>query len=113
MMKDDRKGRREVSAGKQLHQVTNVKSDEGSKKIRDTRPHGNRDKLKDDSRENPATAQLNFIPLLCSLATVIKFRLGRLDMKGAYLQGVPINWNEILVRQTRGNAFSKGGIYGG
>lgn len=53
-------------------------------------PHGNRDKMKNDVRKDSSTAQFDEILLLLSLASMLHFRLGCIDIKGAYLQSGPI-----------------------
>ena len=53
-------------------------------------PHGNRDDEKDRIRKDSATAQLKIICLLLSVVTFLGFWIGMADIKGAYLQSVPI-----------------------
>lgn len=81
------------------HIVYNIKVEENGKKRLKARlcPHGNRDKEKDDIRKDSATAQFDVIRLVCSLATILGFRLGCLDVRGAYLQSGPIQ-RDIYVR---------------
>lgn len=81
------------------HFVFKIKKEEGGKMRLKARlcPHGNRDKMKNDIRKDSATAQFDVIRLFCSMAAVLQFRLGCLDIKGAYLQSGPIQ-REIFVR---------------
>lgn len=74
------------------HFVYKIKRKENEKKRLKARlcPHGNREKMKDYVRKDSATAQLDVIRLFCNLATILGFRLGCLDIQGAYMQSGPI-----------------------
>lgn len=63
-------------------------------------PHGNRDAMKDGIRKDSATAQFDVIRLMLSLATILSFNLGVVDVSGAYMQSGPIKRN-IYVRPPR------------
>lgn len=54
-------------------------------------PNGNRDRLKKAVRKDSATAHFDVIRLILSLATQFLFRMGCIDIKGAYLQSGLIN----------------------
>lgn len=84
------------------HFVYKVKSDEKGKKRLKARlcPHGNRDKMKDTIRKDSATAQFDVIRLICSIASILRMRLGCIDVKGAYLQSGPIT-RDIYVKPPR------------
>ena len=84
------------------HVVYKVKTNEMGNRELKARivPHGNRDKEKDTIRKDSATAQLGIIRLLLSIVTFLRFRLGMVDIKGAYLQSGPIQ-REIFVRPPR------------
>lgn len=60
-------------------------------------PHGNRDVEKDYVRKDSATAQYDVILLILAIVTFLPFRLGLVDIKGAYLQSGPIR-RDIYVR---------------
>lgn len=60
-------------------------------------PHGNHDSEKNDVRKDSATAQFVVTRLMLALVTMLPFRLGVVDIKGAYLQIGPIR-REIYVR---------------
>lgn len=81
------------------HVVYKVKTNEEGDRELKARivPHGNRDTEKDCIRKDSATAQLCIIRLLLSIITVLGFRLGFADIKGAYLQSGPIQ-RDIFVR---------------
>lgn len=49
-------------------------------------PHGNRDIEKHDIRNDSTNAQFDMIRLLLFLSVVFSFRLGGLDVKGAYMK---------------------------
>lgn len=59
-------------------------------------PHGNRDSGKDSVRKDSATAQFDVIRLMMSIATLLSFYVGLIDIQGAYLQSGPIK-RDILV----------------
>ena len=92
---DVRKGANVIGS----HIVYKVKVEENGRKRLKARlcPHGNHDIEKDSVRKDSATAQFDVIRMLCSLATILNFRLGCLDIKGAYLQSGPIQ-RDIYVR---------------
>lgn len=81
------------------HIVYKVKVEENNRKRLKARlcPHGNHDDEKDSVRKDSATAQFDVIRLLCSIATILGFKLSCLDIKGAYLQSRPIQ-RDIYVR---------------
>ena len=81
------------------HIVYKVKVEENNRKRLKARlcPHGNHDNEKDSVRKDSATAQFDVIRLLCSIATILRFKLSCLDIKGAYLQSGPIQ-RDIYVR---------------
>lgn len=64
-------------------------------------PHGNRDKEKESLRSDCATAQFPIIRLLVAMAAIFKFRLGCIDITGAFLQNPPIE-RDIYVQPPRG-----------
>ena len=74
------------------HVVYKVKVEENNQKRLKARlcPHGNHDDEKNNVRKDSATAQFDGIRLLCSVATILRFRIGCLDIKGAYPQSGPI-----------------------
>lgn len=74
------------------HVVYKIKNEENDVKRMKARlcPNGNRDKLKKTVRKDSATAQFDVIRLILSLATIFTFRIGCIDIKGAYLQSGPI-----------------------
>lgn len=84
------------------HFVYKVKSEEKNKKRLKERlcPHGNRGKMKHEIRKDSATAQFDVIRLICSIAAILRLRLGCIDIKGAYLQSGPIT-RDIYVRPPR------------
>lgn len=53
-------------------------------------PHGNRDMEKGNIRNDSSSAQFYVIRMMLSLVTLLKFRIGCIDVKGAYLQSGPI-----------------------
>lgn len=63
-------------------------------------PHGNRDDEKDDVRKDSSAAQFFAIRLVLYISTLLGFRLGMADIKGAYLQSGPIK-RTIYVRPPR------------
>lgn len=81
------------------HIVDKVKVEENNRKRLKAHlcPHGNHDNEKDSIRKDSATAQFDVIRLLCSIAAFLRFRLGCLDIQGAYLQSGPIR-RDIYVR---------------
>lgn len=85
------------------HIVYKVKTEEdGTERLR-TRicPHGNQDRGKDNVRKDCSTAQCDVIRLMLALVTFIDYRLGLVDIKGAYLQSEPIQ-RRICVRPPYG-----------
>lgn len=74
------------------HIVYKVKNEENNVKRMKARlcPNGNRDRMKTTVRKDSATAQFDEIRLLLSLASIFMFRLGCIDIKGAYLQSGPV-----------------------
>lgn len=89
-----------------------VKQEEnGKKRLKDSLcPHGNRDKMKNNIRKDSATAQFDVIRLFCSIATILNFRLGFLDIQKAYLQSGPIQ-REIFVRPPRECGADRGTVW--
>lgn len=81
------------------HFVHKMKVEEGDKKRLKARlcPHENMDKMKSSVRKDSATAQFDFIRLLCCLASILHLRMGCTDIKGAYLQSGPIK-RDIYVK---------------
>lgn len=74
-------------------------------------PHGNRDRMKDDVRNFPVTAQLNIIRLMLSMTSFFPMRLGVVDISGAYMQSGPIRI-EVFVRPLREwNGTKKGRLW--
>lgn len=63
-------------------------------------PHGNRDKEKGNLRKDASVAQFDVIRLLLSLATILQFSIGCVDIKGAYLQSGAVK-RRIYVRPPR------------
>lgn len=63
-------------------------------------PLGNKDDIKSDIRKYSATAQFYVIRLLLALATMLRMRLGVVDIIEAYIQSFPIN-RDINVRPPR------------
>lgn len=49
-------------------------------------PHGNRDQEKDTVRSDSTNAQFDVIRLLLFMAVILHFRIGVLDIKGAYMK---------------------------
>lgn len=94
------------------HFVYKVKNEENGKKRLKARlcPHGNRDRMKDSVRKDSATAQFDVIRIVCSMATVLRLKLGCLDIKGAYLQSGPIR-REIYVRPPKECGVNRGTIW--
>ena len=60
-------------------------------------PHSNHDSGKDSVRKDSATAQFDVIRLMLSIATLLSFDIGLIDINGAYLQSGPIK-RDIYVR---------------
>lgn len=89
-----------------------VKQEENGRKRLKARlcPHGKRDKMKDNIRKDSATAQFDEIRLVCSIATILHFRLGCLDIQGAYFQSGPIQ-REIFVRPPRECGADRGTVW--
>lgn len=81
------------------HVLYKVKNEEHNTKRMKARlcPNGNRDRMKKTVRKDSATAQFDIIRLLLSIASILCFRLGCIDIKGAYLQSGPIK-RTIYVR---------------
>ena len=81
------------------HTVYKVKSDEQSTLKLKARivAHGNEDKEKDFVRKDSSAAQFTVIRLLLSAAAYHGFRLGKIDVKKAYLQSGPIR-RQVYVR---------------
>lgn len=69
------------------HVVYKVKKDGDSSLTLKARicPHGDRDTMKDDFRNDSAMAQYCVIPVMLSIASMFKCKLRFVDMKGAYL----------------------------
>lgn len=63
-------------------------------------PHGNRDVMKNDVRNDSATAQFDVIRLMLSVTAILPFRIGLVDISGIYMQSVPIK-RKIYVRPPR------------
>jgi len=84
------------------HVIYKVKTDENDQRKLKARivPHGNKDLEKDDIRSDSSTAQFAVIRLLLFLTVFLGFRLGTVDVKGAYLQSGPIT-RDIYVRPPR------------
>lgn len=72
--------------------VYKVKNEENNVKRMKARlcPNRNRDKMKKTVRKDSAKDQFDVIRLLLSLETIFMFRIGCIDIKGAYLQSGPI-----------------------
>lgn len=70
------------------HVVYKLKIDDDDRKKMKARicPHGNRDAEKDDIRSDSTNAQFDMIRLLLFLAIIFSFRIGGLDVKGAYMK---------------------------
>lgn len=81
------------------HFVFKIKQEEdGTRRLKARLcPHGNRDKLKDEVRKDSATAQFDIIRLMISIIVILGFRMGIIDVKGAYLQSGNIR-RKIYVR---------------
>ena len=81
------------------HIVYKIKSDEAAILKMKARlcPHGNRDSGRNYVRKDSATAQFDMIRLMLSIATLLPFRIGLIDIKGAYRQSGPIK-RDIYVR---------------
>jgi len=84
------------------HTVFKIKKDENGVLSLKSRivAHGNEDRDKDTVRKDSAAAQFVVIRLLLSIATLLGFRLGKIDVKKAYLQSGPIT-RQIFVRPPR------------
>lgn len=70
------------------HVLYKVKVDEDDNKKMKARicPHGNRDLEKNNIRNDSTNAQFDMIRLLLFLSLMFSFRLGGLDVKGAYMK---------------------------
>ena len=81
------------------HVVYKVNVEKNNQKILKARlcPHGNHDDENNNVGKDSVTAQFDVIRMLCSVATILGFRIGCFDIKGAYLQSVPIQ-RDIYVR---------------
>lgn len=79
--------------------VYRVKNEENNVKRLKSRlcPRGNRNAMKGDIRNDASNTQFNMIRLMLSLACILQFALGCVDIKSAYLQSGPIT-REIYVR---------------
>lgn len=63
-------------------------------------PHGNKDKMKEEVRNDSTTAQFDAIRMLLAMATFLPVRMGVIDKRGACMKSGPIN-REIYVRSPR------------
>lgn len=86
--------------------IYKIKIDEKCLKKLKTRlcPHGNRDREKDQIRSDLSNVQFDIIRLILVPATDLRFRLGCIDFKAAYLQSGPIT-RELFV--TPPNEYDK------
>ena len=84
------------------HVVYKVETSENGSKTLKARivPHGNSGNEKENIRKDSSTAQFDDIRLLLVVTTLLGMRLTMADIKGAYLQGGPIQ-REIFVRPPR------------
>lgn len=84
------------------HIVYKVKNEEGSVKRLKARlcPYVNGDQERGRIRNDPANAQFGLICVMLSVACVLEFPTGCLDIKGAYLQSGPIT-REFITRPPR------------
>ena len=84
------------------HVVYKLKTDETGNRELKARivPHGTYDTERNEICKEASTAQRFVIRLLLSLVTFLGFRLGIIDIKGAYLQSGPIK-RAIYVRPPR------------
>lgn len=94
------------------HFVFKVKKEEdGSRRLKARLcPHGNRDQMKEDVRKDSATAQFHIIRLMLSLVVVLGFRIGVIDIKGAYLQSGEIK-RRIYVRPPPDISGTRGSLW--
>lgn len=69
-------------------------------------PHGNRDKMKGKIRKDSVSDRFDVIMLLLSMATILGFHIGCIDIKSAYLQSGPIK-RTIYVRPPRGLKYTR------
>lgn len=53
-------------------------------------PHGNRNRIRGKIRNNSSTARFYMIRMLLSAEVLLRFSIGCIDIKGAYLQSGPI-----------------------
>lgn len=72
-------------------------------------PHGNHDDELEEVGKESATAQFDFSRLMLALTTMLSFRIGLVDIKGAYLQSGPIQ-RELYVRQPKGCKTTQRGL---
>ena len=84
------------------HVVYKVKqAEDGTRKLKARLvPHGNRDSQKDSVRSDSSAAGFSVIRLLLMLTIFLGFKMGILDVKGAYLQSGPCR-RTIYVRPPR------------
>lgn len=76
----------------------NLKIEEGQKRLKARLcPHGNHDNEKGRIRKDSSTAQFDVVHLLITVATMLRFTLGCVDVKGAYFQSGPI-MRDVFVR---------------
>lgn len=73
-------------------------------------PHRNRDRAKGTIRSDSANVQFDIFRLLLSLATMLDFRLGCVDVTAAYLQSGPIS-RELFVRPPREYQTKRGVVW--
>jgi len=84
------------------HTVYKVKTDESGAKSLKARivAHGNEDRDKHTVRKDSAAAQFDVVRILLCVCSIKGLRLGKVDVKRAYLQSGPIR-REIFVRPPR------------
>ena len=73
-------------------------------------PHGNRESERENIRKDASTAHFDVIRLLLCIVSLLGFRLGMADIKGAYLQSGPIK-RSIYVRPPREWKGSRGKLW--
>lgn len=94
------------------HIIYEVKVDEkGAKRLKARlRPHGNRDQDKRTIRSDSSNVQFDVMRLLLSLATVLRFTLGCIDVKAAYLQSGLIT-GDLYVRPPKEYTSKRGSAW--
>lgn len=94
------------------HFVFKIKVEEHGRKRLKARlcPHGNRNPMKIEIRRDSSTAQFDVIRLLMSLAVLLRFTIGWIDIKGAFLQSGPIK-RLLYVRPPRRWVSTRGMLW--